>query len=167
MASTKRRTKRSRGMTVVHPNAAGVDIGARFHVAAVRSRDVDEPVRTFQTFTNDLQRLADWFEEAGVETADALAGHVEPVVQQRVVGNELLDHLVGAVDVLRVARQSGPAEGSLAAAEQGANIGLLDPVLSKLPDALSMQRCGARPQLPARIAPEVVDTNMRQINLRE
>ena len=45
-----------------------MDIGARFHVAAVRSRDVDEPVRTFQTFTNDLQRLADWFEEAGVET---------------------------------------------------------------------------------------------------
>ena len=68
MASTKRRAKRSRGMTVVHPNAAGVDIGARFHVAAVSSRGADEPVRTFQTFTTDLQRLAEWFEEAGVET---------------------------------------------------------------------------------------------------
>ncbi len=69
MASTKRRTKRSsRGMTVVHPNAAGVDIGSRIHVAAVGSKGTDEPVRTFKTFTNDLQRLADWFEEAGVET---------------------------------------------------------------------------------------------------
>ena len=55
-------------MTVVHPNAAGVDIGSRIHVAAVGSKGVDEPVRTFKTFTDDLQRLADWFEEIGVET---------------------------------------------------------------------------------------------------
>ena len=68
MASTKGRTKRSRGRTVVHPNAAGVDIGSRINVAAVRSTGIEEPVRTFKTFTNDLQRLADWFEEAGVET---------------------------------------------------------------------------------------------------
>ena len=68
MANTKRRTKHSRGMAVIHPNAAGVDIGSRIHVAAVGSKGIDEPVRTFKTFTNDLQRLADWFEEAGVQT---------------------------------------------------------------------------------------------------
>ena len=68
MANTRRRTSRSRSMRVVHPNAAGVDIGSRIHVAAVGSKGIDEPVRTFKTFTGDLQRPADWFEEAGVET---------------------------------------------------------------------------------------------------
>lgn len=68
MGDKGRKTNRSRGMTVVHPNAAGVDIGSRIHVAAVGSKGVDEPVRTFKTFTDDLQRLADWFEEVGVET---------------------------------------------------------------------------------------------------
>ena len=45
-----------------------MDIGSRIHVAAVGSKGIDKPVRTFKTFTNDLQRLADWFEEAGVQT---------------------------------------------------------------------------------------------------
>ena len=49
---------------------------------------------------------------------DALARHVEPAVQMRVVGEELLHLAVGRVDVLRVARQRDPAERPLALAEQ-------------------------------------------------
>jgi transposase len=37
-------------------------------VAAVSSRCDPEPVRTFGTFTGDLQRLADWFEQCRVTT---------------------------------------------------------------------------------------------------
>ena len=63
--------KRSRGrqeLSPVHPHAAAIDIGATMHVAAV-SPDCDEqPVRTFQTFTDDLHRLADWFAQCGVRT---------------------------------------------------------------------------------------------------
>src|ERR1700751_4453844 len=45
------------------------NIGSRMHVAAVSpDRDPSEPVRTFGTFTGDLQRLADWFERCGVRT---------------------------------------------------------------------------------------------------
>ena len=54
---------------------------------------------------------------------DALPGHVEPVVQMRVVRHQLLHLGVGAVDVLGIARQRGPAERPDAAAEQRPDIG--------------------------------------------
>src|SRR3954465_13212574 len=57
-----------RDLAPVHPHAAPVDIGARMHVAAVSPRCDSEPVRTFGTFTGDLQRLADWFEQCRVAT---------------------------------------------------------------------------------------------------
>ena len=53
---------------MVHPRAAGIDIGSQFHVVAV-SEDLDaEPVRTFSTFTNDLHRLAEWLKGLGIAT---------------------------------------------------------------------------------------------------
>jgi transposase len=55
-------------LPMVHPNAAAIDVGARMHVAAVGADRTAEPVRSFGTFTTDLQRLADWFAECGVET---------------------------------------------------------------------------------------------------
>ena len=67
MASAKR-SRPDRDITPTHPNAAAIDIGARMHVAAVPpDRDVD-PVRSFGTFTGDLQRLADWLERCGIRT---------------------------------------------------------------------------------------------------
>src|SRR3954471_1038205 len=66
---TRRKHSRpARDMAPVHPHAAAVDIGATLHVAAVRPGCDPEPVRTFGTFTTDLHRLADWFEQCGVET---------------------------------------------------------------------------------------------------
>lgn len=67
MAKSKR-PRRQREISVTHPNAAAIDIGARMHVAAVRPDRDGEPVRSFGTFTGDLQRLADWFERCGVRT---------------------------------------------------------------------------------------------------
>jgi transposase len=52
----------------VHRHAAGIDIGSRFHVAAVAAEHDSKPVRTFQSFTADLHRLADWLLHAGVTT---------------------------------------------------------------------------------------------------
>jgi transposase len=58
----------SRGMSPIHPRAAAIDVGAKMHVAAVGPDRASEPVRTFGTFTDDLNRLADWFQECGIET---------------------------------------------------------------------------------------------------
>ncbi len=53
---------------VLRPNAAGIDIGARLiHVAVPQDRDA-EPVRVFQTFTQDLNQLADWLQSLGIDT---------------------------------------------------------------------------------------------------
>ncbi len=55
-------------MPIVHPHAAGLDIGAtEIWVCVPSSRD-PEPVRCFPTFTPDLQRLADWLVACGIDT---------------------------------------------------------------------------------------------------
>jgi transposase len=56
------------GLEVMHPNAAGIDVGNRMHYVAVRpDRDLDS-VRRFDCFTADLHRLADWLQHCGVTT---------------------------------------------------------------------------------------------------
>jgi transposase len=64
-------TKKSgtpRNLSPVHSAAAAIDIGATMHVAAVGPDRDEQPVRTFRTFTDDLQRLADWFAGCGIRT---------------------------------------------------------------------------------------------------
>jgi transposase len=51
---------------VVHPNAAGIDVGSDGHVVAVPGDRDPEPVRTFGVFTADLRTLADWLKRCGV-----------------------------------------------------------------------------------------------------
>jgi transposase len=46
--------------TPVNPNAAGVDLGSREHWVAVPADRDSQPVRSFGTFTSDLEALADW-----------------------------------------------------------------------------------------------------------
>ncbi|OGF57555.1 MAG: hypothetical protein A2Z21_05850 [Candidatus Fraserbacteria bacterium RBG_16_55_9] len=52
----------------VHPNAAGLDIGAREIWACVPSDRDPEPVRHFGTFTPDLLALVDWLMGCGIDT---------------------------------------------------------------------------------------------------
>ena len=63
-----RDASRRSGLPIVHEFAAGIDIGARFHVVAVPPHLTMQPVQSFQAFTADLHRLADWLVEVGVTT---------------------------------------------------------------------------------------------------
>ena len=47
-------------LRIVHPDCAGIDIGGSFHLAAVSPDRDEQPVRRFEAFTDDLERLADW-----------------------------------------------------------------------------------------------------------
>jgi transposase len=67
-SKSKRWGRRERPLAVIHQDAAGIDVGSRFHVVAVGTDRSDEPVRTDQSFTGDLERLADWLEEVGITT---------------------------------------------------------------------------------------------------
>lgn len=56
------------GLSVVHPNAAGIDVGNQEHYVAIPPHLGTEPVRVFGCFTADLKALADWLGERGIET---------------------------------------------------------------------------------------------------
>lgn len=56
------------GMRQVHPHAAGVDIGAHAIMAGVPDGDDQQIVRAFGTYTADLDALADWFIDRGIQT---------------------------------------------------------------------------------------------------
>jgi transposase len=65
---TRRLQSADPGLEVMHPNAAGIDVGNSTHYVAVRPDRDAEPVRRFDCFTADLHRLADGLLQCGVTT---------------------------------------------------------------------------------------------------
>src|SRR5437773_12015931 len=55
------------GLPQIRANAAGMDIVASEIWVDVGSNDVD-PVRRFETFTANLNEMADWMKRCGIET---------------------------------------------------------------------------------------------------
>ena len=71
MSQNKNQAKKSvslQSLPLIHPNAAGIDVGAKEHVVAVPTDRDPRPVRNFEAFTPDLYELADWLKGCGVET---------------------------------------------------------------------------------------------------
>jgi transposase len=62
--STK--TRQSSQFSTINRHAAGLDIGATFHVVAVAPDRDPDPVRTFRSFSGDLHQLADWLHAVGI-----------------------------------------------------------------------------------------------------
>src|SRR5439155_23995450 len=56
------------GLPMINPDAAGIDIGHREHWCAVPVERSAKPVQRFGTFTEDLEKLADWLKECGIKT---------------------------------------------------------------------------------------------------
>jgi len=59
---------RKRNDEVVFPNAAGIDVGGSSHWVAVPTHLVEEPVREFGAMTDDLNAMAKWLLNCGVDT---------------------------------------------------------------------------------------------------
>jgi transposase len=55
-------------LQAIHPNAAGIDIGATEHWVSVPPGRDEESVRRFGCFTPDLYALADWLKACQIET---------------------------------------------------------------------------------------------------
>jgi transposase len=66
--SKKKKQKISidQGWEAINPRAAGIDIGAKEHFVCVSAEATPKNVRSFGTFTTDLEALADWLKECGV-----------------------------------------------------------------------------------------------------
>jgi len=55
-------------MAVVHPNAAGIDVGDTLHAVAVPANRDEQPVRTFGTMSADLEEIVVWLEKCRIDT---------------------------------------------------------------------------------------------------
>src|SRR5436190_3196197 len=64
----KTKIKVDGAIPVIHPDAAGIDIGHREHWCAVGVDRSERPVRKFGTFTEDLEAMADWLKSCGIRT---------------------------------------------------------------------------------------------------
>jgi transposase len=53
---------------ILHPNAAGIDVGSQRHYVAVPADRDPQPVRCFGCLTPDLQEMAHWLKACGVDT---------------------------------------------------------------------------------------------------
>lgn len=67
---TKTRTVKdpTKGLQVANPNAGAIDIGSFEHWVAVPPGRAQETVRRFGCFTAELEALADWLVQCGVDT---------------------------------------------------------------------------------------------------
>ena len=57
-----------KALEIVHPDAAGIDVGGSEHWVAVSPDRDAEPVRRFGPFTADLHEMARWLVEKGVRS---------------------------------------------------------------------------------------------------
>ena len=56
------------GLEIVHPKAAGIDVGNESHYVAVAAGCDPQPVREFGSWTAELVRMAEWLKSCGVKT---------------------------------------------------------------------------------------------------
>ena len=57
-----------KALEIVHPDAAGIDVGGSEHWVAISPDRDPEPVRRFGCFTADLREMAGWLVEKGVRS---------------------------------------------------------------------------------------------------
>lgn len=57
-----------KGLTVVYPNCAGIDIGSRSHYVSVPEKRDERPIREFGCYTPDLEAMAEWLKECKIDT---------------------------------------------------------------------------------------------------
>ena len=56
------------GLEIVHPHAAGIDVGNESHYVAVPPGRDARPAREFGSWTAALEEMAQWLKSCGVET---------------------------------------------------------------------------------------------------
>jgi hypothetical protein len=57
-----------KALEIVHPEAAGIDVGGSEHWVAINPERDTEPVRRFGCFTSDLRQMGQWLVEKGVRS---------------------------------------------------------------------------------------------------
>lgn len=106
---TTLRSKAS-GLPIVNDKAAAIDIGSRFHVVAVPPDLCDKPVQTFQAFTADLQRMADWIVSLGIRTVTMESTGVYWIPAYEILDSRGIEVIVANARESRVASRARAQE---------------------------------------------------------
>jgi transposase len=84
-------------LQIVHPDAAGIDVGNRSHFVAVPAGREAQPVQEFGSWTADLQRMAAWVKGCGIRTVAMQSTGVYWIAVQEVLEQEGIEvYLVNA-----------------------------------------------------------------------
>src|SRR5689334_24213552 len=62
------RRRCSSPLTIAHPDAAGIDVGARVHYVAVPEGRAQPAVRSFGAYTAQLDEVVQWLKSCGIQT---------------------------------------------------------------------------------------------------
>ena len=80
-------------LEVVHPHAAGIDIGNESHYVAVPPSRDNQPVRPFGCTTTELKAMTDWLKQCHIHTvAIAYASHCTSHGRSETFSNRALFH---------------------------------------------------------------------------
>src|ERR1039458_9304720 len=74
------------GLSIVHPDAAGIDVGNASHFVAVPAGRDPHPVREFGSWTADLRRMAAWLKSCGIRTVAMQSTGVYWIAVQEILG---------------------------------------------------------------------------------
>jgi transposase len=66
--SEDRQPKARESLSILEPNAAGIDVGSKAHWVAIPVGRDERTVRSFSAYTKGLHELADWLLQCGIET---------------------------------------------------------------------------------------------------
>jgi transposase len=83
------------GLAVVHPDAAGIDIGNASHFVAIPPERDPVPIREFGAWTAALQAMAQWVPAHGIRTVALQATGVDWVAVQEVLEQAGLEGSLG------------------------------------------------------------------------
>jgi len=87
--------RRQRRLEIVYPDCAGIDVGADGHYVAVDPGRCEISVRRFGSFTRDLEAMATWLSECGVDVVAMEATGVYWIPAYEVLGRAGFEmHLV-------------------------------------------------------------------------
>ena len=93
----RRLNSENSGLEVVHPNAAGIDIGNQSHFVAIPPDRDAVPVREFGSWTADLHEMASWLKAKGIQTVAMQSTGVYWIAVQEVLEQAGLEvYLVNA-----------------------------------------------------------------------
>jgi hypothetical protein len=75
-----------KALEIVHPDAAGIDVGGSEHWVAVSPDRDPEPVRCFGCFTADLREMGQWLVQKGVRSVALQSTGVYSALSSALIG---------------------------------------------------------------------------------